>query len=90
MKKAMQSELCRRLKRGLSAVLTALLLTVPQTAGAADAVWAEGIVPFSDVTPEDWFYEDVLSAYAMGLVNGKSPAFYAPYEGILSKALALS
>ena len=81
MKKAKQTERRRRLKKGLSAVLSALLLTVPQTVGAADVIWAEETVPFSDVTPGDWFYEDVLTAYAMGLVNGKSAAVYAPYEG---------
>lgn len=37
--------------------------------------------PFKDVTDEDWFYTDVLRAYAFGLVNGKnSPDTFCPQD----------
>ena len=37
---------------------------------------------FTDVKTSDWFYNDVKSAVEMGLVNGKSPATYAPNDNL--------
>ena len=34
--------------------------------------------PFIDVRRSNWFYADVVSAVARGLVNGMTPAFYQP------------
>lgn len=37
--------------------------------------------PFKDVTDEDWYYTDVLRAYAFGLVNGKNnPDTFCPQD----------
>lgn len=38
-------------------------------------------LPFSDVTTDDWFYNDVKTAYTNGLINGKGN-LYAPYDNI--------
>ena len=101
MKTAKQTENLSRLStprliRCLSALLALLLLgSAPSAllpaAGASEVVPAEDALPFSDVAPEDWFYSDVLSAWSKGLVNGKSPSVYAPFEGILlSEAVKLA
>ncbi len=34
--------------------------------------------PFTDIRPSDWFYGDVLSAYAMGLISGMTETTYNP------------
>lgn len=44
--------------------------------------------PFSDVLRADWFYADVVSAVERGLVNGMTPAVYAP-SGTLTWAQCL-
>lgn len=40
------------------------------------------INPFADVKDTDWFYDDVLTAVGMHLINGKSVTRYAPNEFI--------
>lgn len=44
--------------------------------------------PFTDVNEEDWFYRDVLDAYAAGVLGGTSGTTYAPQEN-LSRAMAM-
>ncbi|MCL2124356.1 MAG: S-layer homology domain-containing protein [Oscillospiraceae bacterium] len=44
--------------------------------------------PFTDVAKSAWFYDYVLSAYNMGLINGRTATTYAPY-GELSYAEAI-
>lgn len=40
----------------------------------------EGIVlPFTDVLPSDWFYNDVCYVYANGLMNGMTATTFGPY-----------
>lgn len=36
------------------------------------------INPFTDVSSSDWFYDEVLYAYGLGLVNGMTATTYAP------------
>ncbi|HEY3374422.1 MAG TPA: S-layer homology domain-containing protein [Candidatus Aquicultor sp.] len=36
--------------------------------------------PFSDVGPTDWFYQAVVSAYNLGLIDGAPGAVFAPFE----------
>ena len=36
-------------------------------------------LPFVDVLPSDWFYNDVLYVYSNGLMNGTSATSFAPY-----------
>ena len=38
--------------------------------------------PFTDIKESDWFYNDVLNAYHMGLINGKTPTTYAPNDNL--------
>ena len=37
---------------------------------------------FVDVKPEDWFYNDVMSAVQLGLINGKTDTEYKPYDNL--------
>ena len=37
------------------------------------------VLPFTDVLPSDWFYNDVVYAYVNGLMNGTSATTFAPY-----------
>lgn len=82
-----------RPKRVSAALLAALLLAAPASRISAQhaAETAESALPFSDVAPDLWFYPDVLTAYGLGLVNGKSASRFAPYDGILlSEAVKLA
>ncbi|MFC4769297.1 S-layer homology domain-containing protein [Effusibacillus consociatus] len=38
----------------------------------------EAIVPFKDVSTQDWYYESVSRAYDAGLVKGIDPDHFAP------------
>ncbi len=44
--------------------------------------------PFTDISPSDWFYSDVLYAYNLGLVSGMTPTTYEP-NGYLTIAQAI-
>ncbi len=46
----------------------------PEASGAP----AAGGLPFTDVSPSDWFYDAVNSAYGKGLVNGISETEFGP------------
>ena len=87
-----ESQFLRQLKRTASALLSAVVLW----SGSAEVVFASESVlspspdggaalslPFADVPGDAWFYPDVLSAFSLGLVNGKSEREFAPYDGIL-------
>lgn len=38
----------------------------------------KGSIPFTDVKPEDWFYDDVSIAYTANYINGTSPTTASP------------
>ncbi|MFI3226572.1 MAG: S-layer homology domain-containing protein [Clostridia bacterium] len=38
-------------------------------------------MPFTDVSVDDWFYEDVLYLYDLGLMTGTSTTTFSPNEG---------
>ena len=64
--------------------MLALVLTVglfPVSSFAAD-------LPFVDVSPEAWYYNDVKTAVDTGLVNGKSATTYCP-DDLLTYAEAV-
>ena len=46
-------------------------------------------LPFTDVTPDMWFYDVVKFAYDSGIINGTSATTYSPYKGI-SRAEAIT
>lgn len=46
---------------------------------------AGNVSPFTDVTPKNWFYSDVVAAVQRGLVDGVSPTSYKP-QGELTGA----
>lgn len=39
-------------------------------------------INFSDVTKDDWFYDDIKTVVEMGLINGKSNDRYAPNDNL--------
>ena len=47
---------------------------------AADEETEEGNNPFTDVSKEDWFYDDVMFVYENGLMEGISSTQFGPYE----------
>ena len=49
---------------------------------------ASGELPFIDVSPEAWYYNDVKTAVDAGLVNGKSATTYCP-DDLLTYAEAV-
>ncbi len=54
----------------------------------ASATLLNGPMPFTDVQPSDWFYEDVNKAYSMQLINGKSDTLFKPND-LMSYAEAI-
>lgn len=48
---------------------------------AADVGYLQGLAaPFSDVSSEDWFFEDVVTAHYMGLMNGTGGQRFSPHS----------
>ena len=47
---------------------------------AADEEAEEGNNPFTDVSKDDWFYDDVMFVYENGLMEGISSTQFGPYE----------
>ena len=64
------------MKKLLSIIITAVMcLSMFGTALAAE-------MTFTDVHPEDWYYEDVKYAVENGLINGKSTLLFAPHSSL--------
>ena len=49
---------------------------------------AEGGVPFTDVSPQAWYFDAVHWAYQQGIVNGMSPTSFAPDSKITREQMA--
>ena len=47
---------------------------------SADEEAEEGNNPFTDVSKDDWFYDDVMFVYENGLMEGISSTQFGPYE----------
>ena len=54
--------------------------TITDDQPAADEEAEEGNNPFTDVSKEDWFYDDVMFVYENGLMEGISSTQFSPYE----------
>ena len=66
------------MKHGWSKRLLTLLLAVLMTAGISPAAAAYSYNPFVDITESAWYYWDVMTAVASGLVNGKTETTFCP------------
>lgn len=62
------------MKKVLSTILCLLM-----TFCVVSAVYADE-VKFTDVKPDSWYYEDVMKAVEMDIINGKSTTRFAPDE----------
>ena len=40
------------------------------------------LIPFTDLKEGDWFYKDVMYAYGIGLINGKTATSFAPNDNL--------
>ena len=54
--------------------------TITDDQPAADEEAEEGNNPFTDVSEDDWFYDDVIFVYENGLMEGISNTQFGPYE----------
>ena len=54
--------------------------TITDDLPAADEEAEEGNSPFTDVSEDDWFYDDVMFVYENGLMEGISSTQFGPYE----------
>ena len=72
------------LYRMLTVLLSLALLTSGCTAAAVSGPGesAAGAFPFRDVSPDDWFYGDVKTAWESGLISGKTDDAFAPDDSL--------
>lgn len=64
------------MKKSISMLLAlGMSLSIGATSLAAE-------LNFSDVTKNDWFYDDIKTVVGMGLINGKSNDRYAPNDNL--------
>mgnify|MGYP000619787672 CR=1 FL=1 len=56
------------------------ITTITGDQPAADEEAEEGNNPFTDVSEDDWFYDDVMFVYENGLMEGISSTQFGPYE----------
>ncbi|HPZ43174.1 MAG TPA: S-layer homology domain-containing protein [Bacillota bacterium] len=54
------------------------------TRAVEDEMLQDPVNPFGDVRPGDWYYESVLKAYKLGLVNGRAAGRFEP-DGTASR-----
>ena len=66
------------MKRILLILLAAALFLTVTAVFADEPISAADALPFTDVTPGDWFYSDVKTAWENGLINGISANSFAP------------
>ena len=66
------------MKRCLSILFTVLLALSPVSFVLADGPDGPPDTPFTDIRSSDWFYEDVVTAFRIGLINGKTDTLFAP------------
>lgn len=65
------------IKRGLSLLLVfCMIAALGCFAFATEQDWMD--LPFADVSEDDWYYDDVYAAYALGLVKGTSDTTFEP------------
>jgi len=65
-------------KRIISAILVVCMLITSLPLETFAVENAERINPFSDITKQDWFYEDALYAYENNLFSGTSANTFSP------------
>ena len=69
-------------KKTLCACLAAIMLA----SSSAMTVTAENTDTykndFTDISSSDWFYSDVVDAYSLGLINGKTADTFAPDKNL--------
>lgn len=46
-------------------------------------------LPYTDVYADDWFYNSVAYAYEHGIMTGKAPTIFAPYEPLARAQFAI-
>lgn len=79
----------------LSLLLTAALLLTPAPVHAL-TIRAEGSTrtysgEFTDLSSSAWYYEDVVDAYSLGLLNGKTGTTFAPDQSLnIAEAIKLA
>lgn len=64
--------------RSISIIVAVLLIF----AGISGTISAGGL-PFVDVPGGEWYYDDLMTAYSLGLINGKSADTFAPNAYLL-------
>ncbi|MBE6723731.1 MAG: hypothetical protein E7576_00835 [Ruminococcaceae bacterium] len=52
------------------------------SAGVPEAETETREFPFADVSPSDWFYSDVKTAWESGLIRGKTDSAFAPDDSL--------
>ena len=67
-------------------------LTGLKSTDKVQIIFAKAVTnPFLDVKTGDWFYQDVLDAVALGLINGKTATMYMPGDNMtLAEAVKLA
>jgi len=63
------------------AVLAVLSGSASLTAVSAETTGAYESV-FTDISSSDWFYNDVMEAYTLGLISGKNADTFAPDKNL--------
>ena len=56
--------------------------------GITDEIQGASDLPFSDVSPEDWCYEQIRQLYTLGVLNGTDTHTFSP-DGTLTRAQAV-
>ncbi|WP_409969384.1 S-layer homology domain-containing protein [Bengtsoniella intestinalis] len=65
------------LQPGASVTVTVTFVELNSDGSAS----GDNALPFVDVSVDDWFYEDVLYLYNLGIMSGTTATTFSPYDG---------
>lgn len=72
-------------------VATVTFTAASQIAAEGDVQITGSVSPFTDVLPNSWFFNDVITATEKGLINGKTAATYEPRSSLtVAEAIKLA